>query len=169
MAQGSRRTTEEVDLRRDPRIRRITEDCSTDEYLRLFSSCHVCLAPSRWEGLGLHLYEATAFGMPIITNDIPPMNEIVRDDYNGRLVRSIPAGQAESGIPAYDPEPESLREAIASLSRPENIERMSQNTIRYRDSLSWLQTSRQFAQLLARAFGSGPGPGAELPGEILES
>jgi glycosyltransferase involved in cell wall biosynthesis len=168
-AQGSRRSTEEVDLRSDPRIRRITEDCSTDEYQRLFSSCHVCLAPSRWEGLGLHLYEATAFGMPIITNDIPPMNEIVRDDYNGRLVRSIPAGQAQSGIPAYDPDPESLREAIESLSRPENIERMSQNTIRYRDSLSWLQTSRQFAQLLAWAFGSGPNPGTELTGEILES
>ncbi len=58
----------------------------TAEHLRLFASCDVCLGPSRWEGLGLFLYEAVAFGMPQITNDSPPMNEVVRDGVNGILV-----------------------------------------------------------------------------------
>lgn len=162
-AQGFRRNTEPVDFEDDPRIRRIVEDCSTEEYVRLFSSCHVCLAPSRWEGLGLHLYEATAFGMPIITNDIPPMNEVVRDGYNGRLVKSIPVAPAESGIPAYDPDLESLREAIGSLARRENLERMSQNAVRVRESLSWEQTTAQFQRLLTDAFEPGRSQRAGSP------
>jgi 1,2-diacylglycerol 3-alpha-glucosyltransferase len=56
---------------RDPRIEVRLEDTPTAEHLQTFADCDVCLTPSRWEGLGLPLYEATAFGMPIITNDDP--------------------------------------------------------------------------------------------------
>ena len=48
--------------KRDPRIEPVFEDMPDAEHKRLFSSADVCLAPSRWEGLGLHLYEAAAFG-----------------------------------------------------------------------------------------------------------
>lgn len=36
----------------------------------------IYLAPSRWEGLGLPLYEAMASGMALITTNGPPMNEL---------------------------------------------------------------------------------------------
>ena len=76
----------------------------TDEHLRLFASCDVCLGPSRWEGLGLFLYEAVAFGMPQITNDSPPMNEVVRDGVNGLLVPDLQDDVAPSGIPSMKPD-----------------------------------------------------------------
>jgi len=47
----------------DPRIELVIDDMPTDEHLQLFASCDVCLGPSRWEGLGLFLYEAIAFGI----------------------------------------------------------------------------------------------------------
>ncbi|HVH17422.1 MAG TPA: glycosyltransferase, partial [Myxococcota bacterium] len=62
------------------------------------------LAPSRWEILGLHLYEATAFGMPVITNDNPPMNEVIEDGLNGILVDGVEDGHARSGVPAFAPD-----------------------------------------------------------------
>ena len=79
------------------------EDRPTDEHLRQFAGCHVCLSPSRWEGLGLPLYEAVAFGMPSITNDSPPMNEIVIDGVNGVCVDSVRWGEAGSGHPGLRP------------------------------------------------------------------
>ena len=94
----------------------ISEDLGTDEYHELFAGCDVCLAPSRWEGLGLHLYEATAFGMPIITNDNPPMNELVTDGVNGLLVAGVPAGEAKSGIPAFEPDVGELSSAIERIA-----------------------------------------------------
>lgn len=42
--------------------------------------------PTRLDGLGLTMYEALACGMPVITTDYPPMNEII-DDSVGKLVK----------------------------------------------------------------------------------
>src|SRR3712207_5142032 len=93
---------------RDPRIEVMFEDLPTAEHLQLFADSDVCLAPARWEGLGVHLYEAIAFGMPIVTNDAPPMNEVVEDGLNGLLVGSHQDGVAPSGIPSYAPDVKDL-------------------------------------------------------------
>jgi glycosyltransferase involved in cell wall biosynthesis len=52
-------------------IRRTNLDCRADVY----REGDVLVAPSRWEGFGLPLYEAQACGIPVITTDHPPMNE----------------------------------------------------------------------------------------------
>ena len=70
----------------DDRIEFRLGDEPTEEHLRAFAAADVCLAPSRWEGLGLPLFEATAFGLPVITNDIPPLNEVIEHERNGLLV-----------------------------------------------------------------------------------
>ena len=106
--------------RKDERIEVIAEDLPTDEHLRLFASADVCLAPSRWEGLGLHLFEATALGLPIVTNDNPPMNEVVEDGRNGLLVAGKPSKQRpRSDIGSFDPDRRALTKAIESLRDPD--------------------------------------------------
>jgi len=41
----------------------------------LYREGDVMILPSRWEGLGLQLFESLASGMPLVTTDAPPMNE----------------------------------------------------------------------------------------------
>lgn len=41
----------------------------------------IYVAPSRREGLGLPIREAMACGLPVITTNAPPMNELFSDDY----------------------------------------------------------------------------------------
>ena len=125
----------------DPRVVIELEDRPTDEHLRQFASCHVCLSPSRWEGLGLPLYEAVAFGIPSITNDSPPMNEVVLDGVNGICVDSVPWGQAGSGIPAFDPDFEQLTAAIQRLGDAAERERLAAGAVRLRENeRSWERT-----------------------------
>ena len=88
-------------------------------------ACNVCLAPSRWEGLGLPLHEATAFGLPIITNDKPPMSEMVLDGRSGLLVASVENGTTRSGVTAWVPDPAALTQAIERLGDPAELERMA--------------------------------------------
>ena len=99
-AQVERKTTQiaREAAERDPRIDFVLEDQPTDEHLRTFAGADVCLTPARWEGLGLPLFEAMAFGMPVITNDFPPLNEVIEHERNGLLVKSIQNGTAQSGI-----------------------------------------------------------------------
>jgi 1,2-diacylglycerol 3-alpha-glucosyltransferase len=140
--------------RRDARIDVVTDDLPTPDYYELFASCDACLAPSRWEGLGLHLYEATAFGMPIVTNDNPPMNELVDVGQNGILVPGYPAGEAKSGIPAFEPDVDELAEAIERLADDELRRRLARGALELRDRLIWDRTVAalgELAESVARA------------------
>jgi 1,2-diacylglycerol 3-alpha-glucosyltransferase len=140
-------------VKRDPRIEVIWDDLPTDRYLQLFADSDVCLAPSRWEGLGLHLYEATAFGMPIITNDNPPMNELVTDGLNGLLVRGIESGKTKSGIAAYDPDVDELTDAVRRLADDGLRAELSRGALQMRERRSWDRTVEGYAGLIDRVAG----------------
>jgi len=136
--------------RRDPRVEVILADLPSDEHLRLFASGDVCVAPSRWEGLGLHLYESMALGLPVITNDNPPMNEVVVDGENGLLVRGRRRGRAKSGIPAYLPSVRGLAAAMRESLRPDVLAGLRAGTRAARERLSWERTLSDFGALLGR-------------------
>ena len=135
-----------------PRVTVIDGDLPTEEHHALMGSADVCLAPSRWEGLGLHLYEATGMGLPIITNDQPPMNEVVHNRDNGLLVDSIAVEAAPSGIPAHDPDPRSLADAIRRLAEPDLRRRLADGAARAStERLSWQHTIDGLRRLLEGA------------------
>ncbi len=119
---------------RDPRIELRLGDQPTADHLREMASFDVCLAPARWEGLGLPLYEAIAFGQPAITNDAPPMNEAVHAGVNGVLVASSVHGTARSGIAAVDPDVGDLRRAIEELADDSRRGELAAGALRVRDS-----------------------------------
>ena len=133
----------------DERVVIELEDRPTDAHMRQFAACDVCLSPSRWEGLGLPLYEAIAVGMPSITNDSPPMNEVVIDGVNGIVVDSVSWGEAGSGIPAFDPDFGQLTEAIERLADESERAKLARGAIELRDGeRSWSRTVDGLKQLL---------------------
>ena len=137
--------------RRDPRVRVVLEDLPMDEHMGLFASADVCLAPSRWEGLGLHLYEAMALGLPVITNDAPPMNEVIADRDNGLLVRSRRRGRASSGIPAQRPVIRDLTRAIEASRDPDLFAELCAGVAAARERLEWRRTVEDLARLVELA------------------
>lgn len=141
---------------RDHRIELVTADLPFDEYLGMFAAADCCLAPSRWEGLGLHLYEATAIGVPTITNDNAPMNEVITDGVNGLLVPGVRDGNApRSGIRAYRPDVEALTAAIERIADPAERAGLAKGVRVRRDELSWDQTVADLKLLLESVTPSG--------------
>lgn len=135
-------------LARDPRLEVILEDLPTDRHLKLFASADVCVAPSRWEGLGLHLYESMALGLPVITNDNPPMNEVVHDADNGLLVRGWPWGRARSRIRARVPSVRGLAAAMRRASDPAVLDGLQAGARDARERLRWERTVADYAKLI---------------------
>jgi glycosyltransferase involved in cell wall biosynthesis len=145
------RAAEEA-AKRDSRIELRLGDQPTAEHLREVASFDVCVSPARWEGLGLPLYEAIAFGMPAVTNDAPPMNEAIRDGVNGLLVGSTANGTAKSGIPALDPDVGDLRRAIERLADDSLRAELAAGALRVRDTeRSWTATVDGIGELLGTA------------------
>ena len=152
-AQVDRRSLRQAEqaAARDSRITLQVEDLPTFEHLRDVASCDVCVAPARWEGLGLPLYEAIAFGIPAITNDAPPMNEAIRDGVNGLLVGGRPEGEARSGIPAITPDVGELSAAIDRLADDDLRAELGAGARRVRDTeRRWEDTVRGIGELLER-------------------
>jgi len=135
--------------RKDERIEVIAKDLPTEEHLRLFASADACLAPSRWEGLGLHLFEATALGLPIVTNNNPPMNEVVEDGRNGLLVRgTISKQRPRSDIGSFDPDRRQLTKAIERLRDPGLRAELERGALERRGELSWDRTVEALGSLI---------------------
>ena len=132
----------------DPRIELALEDEPEERHRARFAGCDVCLAPSRWEGLGIPLVEATAFGMPIITNDKPPMSELVRDGESGILIPSSENGTARSGIVAWDPDIAAMTTAIERLGRRGELARLREGVAEVREERAWEHTVAGYARLL---------------------
>jgi len=65
------------------RIRVVEKDLSMAGLIALYRSCHVSVLPSKWEGIGIPFIESLALGLPVITVDAPPMNEWIKNGYNG--------------------------------------------------------------------------------------
>lgn len=65
----------------------IDKDLSRKELLDLYFKADAVVLPSKWESIGLPILESLASYTPVITNNIPPMNEFVREGMNGYLCK----------------------------------------------------------------------------------
>jgi glycosyltransferase involved in cell wall biosynthesis len=58
---------------------------SEREKAALFLSSEVYVLPTRYEGFGIPLIEAMSAGCPVVSSDIPVINEIIKDGQTGLL------------------------------------------------------------------------------------
>lgn len=63
----------------------INKNLSREDLLKLYSTVHVTVVPSKWESIGIPILESLASGTPVITTDYPPMSEFVQTGINGYL------------------------------------------------------------------------------------
>jgi hypothetical protein len=82
---------------------------------RLYDDGDVCVQPSRWEGIGLSLLECQAAGLPLVTTDAAPMNELAP-------FRAVAADRVESvyldgdhAVASHSVAPERLAEVLEPL------------------------------------------------------
>ena len=152
-SQAVKGVSEEVSILDDDRIEHVVEDMPFDDYVDFYSSCHVCLTPTRWEGLGVWLYESLGFGMPVISTDIAPVNEVIHHGVNGLLARAIEVGQKKRGVPSYDPDIGHLSETIAELADRDRLEKMQASLVADRSRLSWDHTVGDYLDLIEGRIG----------------
>ena len=86
----------------------------------------------------------------MITNDNPPMNEVI-DGGNGLLVRSRRRGRATSGIPAQLPVVRDLTRAINEARAPGVLAELGAGVRAARERLSWERTVADYSALIDAA------------------
>ena len=116
---------------------RITYHVVTVPAPGLYHKGRILLFPSKLEGLGLPLMEAFACGLPAIATAAPPMNEFVKDGYNGLLVRVAKKVTRQDNI-AFPEEIIDVNDLAAKMaklaSEPELIKEMRENAREYTET-----------------------------------
>jgi 1,2-diacylglycerol 3-alpha-glucosyltransferase len=151
-SQAARDDSEPVEVGHDPRITYVCEDMPHEAYHEFFSSCHVCLCPARWEGLGVHLFEALAYEMPVISNDIPPINEVITHGRSGLLVESHATGVRPGGVVTYDPDVADLAACIEEIADPARLAALVAGTRDEARRLDFAHTRADYLALAERAL-----------------
>jgi len=65
----------------------IDKDLSRKELLDIYHKVDAVILPSKWESIGLPILESLASYVPVITNDVMPMNEFIKEGLNGYLCK----------------------------------------------------------------------------------
>jgi glycosyltransferase involved in cell wall biosynthesis len=113
----------------------------------------IYLYPSRLDGIGLTLPEAISMGLPAIVTNCPPMNEFVKDNYNGFLIDvkykcSRPDGYywPESICSKY-----SLKEKIEKYIKNPNLVNIHSQGSRdlALNQLKWEENSKNLSRLIS--------------------
>lgn len=121
---------------------------SVPEPADLFTDFDVAIQPSKYEGIGITLLEAQAAGLPVITTNAPPMNEIAPD-------LLVPVGRTDkiklSGkeITAYTPSAEGIRKVVGNLMGREIKDLSWAARKRVETKYSWRMLKDQWIKLLA--------------------
>lgn len=101
----------------DPRIEVVVGDEDEDDFLALVNDHDVIVGVSRWEGLGLHLFEAEALGLRLVLNRMEPYLDFAANHDGVHLCGSKVIGRRPSGIEVHEPDVASLAARFAELGR----------------------------------------------------
>lgn len=123
----------------------------------LYANADVVIQVSKHEGLGLGFYESISRGIPVVTLDTAPHNEIIKDGENGWILKNVrfepmkdnPKGIVKSCLFRAEDLAALLEERV--LSRPEEYIRndMRRRTLAlYDDSNSYEAFVRTFCDAL---------------------
>jgi glycosyltransferase involved in cell wall biosynthesis len=106
------------ELLQAPGVEVIEGMVSREDLTELHEHSDAVLYPSRWEGFGLSLLEALHAGVPVISSDGWPMNEIIEHGHNGLLAKARRVGTIRLA-PHWECSPNSLaQEMIRFATNP---------------------------------------------------
>ena len=71
-------------------IELIEANLSRQEMIDLYYKADITVLPSKWETIGIPILESLAAGTPVITTNMPPMNEFIRNGLNGYVCTAMP-------------------------------------------------------------------------------
>lgn len=125
-------------------IKIINKDLSRKELLEQYFRSDMIVLPSKWETVGLPIVEALASSKPVITTDVPPMNEFITNQENGYLCSNTLVKY--NGISVYGAEvsPNDLKKVMVNAMNKDVINFLGRNARNNVEKLYNLEKNKKY-------------------------
>jgi len=118
----------------------------------LYHKGDVYVYPTRLEGIGLTIAEASACGLPVITTNEAPMNEFVVDGENGKLVQVASTKERGDGYyweESYVDIDDLVEQLNHYISNMDTLKVQKERALKYAQThLSWTNNSIKLLEVL---------------------
>lgn len=98
-----------------PNIEIVNKNVSRKELIDYYYKSDAVVLPSKWETIGIPILESLASGTPVITSNMPPMNEFIRPGLNGYVCSGENAKYENITINAIDVDIRDLKNKMQSI------------------------------------------------------
>lgn len=127
---------------------------SRESLISMYQGSDVAVLPSKWEGIGLTLLEALACGLPVITVDAPPMNEFVKNGYNGFCIKGEVTWYPDIFVPGYHIDIEDMAGAMDYLACGDAAFNFGADVfVHTLNELDWSENGTHFKAIIDRLAG----------------
>ena len=119
-----------------------------NEIFAFMKYADVLVNVSKWETIGLNNMEANACGIPVITTDMPPVNEFMKDNVNGLLVTATETTSKNVNCPAYDVDVEELSKKMELCKNKVVLQTLKNNSKKFaKVNFDWKTNCEAFKRL----------------------
>ena len=126
------------------RITVIDEPLSRDNLLKFYFQADAVVLPSKWETVGLPIIESLAAAVPVITTDIPPMNEFIRVGMNGYLCSPDMVTYSEIAIKVAEVSPLKIKTNMENIMNKDIYPMLAKNAKYVAEKLYNLENNKHY-------------------------
>jgi len=122
----------------------VDKNLSRKELLKYYRQADAVILPSKWETIGLPILEALASGVPVITNDLPPMNEFIVNNTNGKICKVDLTTKPDIGTVIANVDAEDIKKQMLNIINPVIYEILLKNTRTVAEKLYDLEKNKHY-------------------------
>jgi len=122
----------------------IIKDLTRQELIDYYYKADATVLPSKWETVGIPIIESLAAGVPVITCEVPPMNEFVRIGMNGYLCNVSMTKYPDITIYAAEVDPAELAKSMSNILNKDAYELLSKNSRYIVEELYDLEKNKKY-------------------------
>ena len=119
------------------------------EILSFIKAADVVINTSKWDTIGLCTIEANKLGVPVIVADGEPMNELIKNRYNGLTVESDISKSEFVSCPVFNTKHEELVKALAMCKNADVLDFLKRSAKKYAEAnFDWDKNKKYVLELL---------------------
>jgi len=134
----------DMNMRAIHNVEMIDRNLTRKELLELYNRSHATILPSKWETIGIPILESLASGVPVITSNVPPMNEFIVECTNGYLCMGEPKLYPDISVTSMEVEPLEIKKKMELMMNEFTYKIVQQNSRHIAEQLYDIEKTKHY-------------------------